>query len=1318
MRLKSFFVCILFAYIPLCAQVARDITLDFSGGTWLGTGSRGLYSGWQSANLDPAVPGCVYYTLTTANGQRNMKAGADGKVLLAPGASGTVYILSITEGYVINSLRLNGMAQGGTMTITVTDPETERSMQTVFAEGEQKTLEMVGVNSSKLRFQLTGPNNPDGSINISAEVNANDEKGCIITYHFAGHPIVQFADSVGTFKRGDVLRIPRSWRRGYVDYTYTLGTATGEVIHTVPNADRADVWVHWQVSADCPVAFAADEQHAKYHKWQINTNMSAAAFLPLYANATGTALQAGTLPTDTVPAAYRFAFVGDPYAFSILNAALPGKVLKAGSNTTGAMAWGTESEAVRTWTMLQNTTLEGTAEGMAFRLRSMANGNTRGFYINNSTSGVILQAYDNVQHGAYANILSGGVKQGGTILTADPVHQVVYRVVNDVEEVMDMSAGVYQLVGSVPVLPAALRRAYCTYSYDVQAVGYDTDTISAAYRVENAPFEFSRSVDDPLWYSWQINASGWKTLFRSDPTLPVGERAELADTDDKSERAQWAIVGDPYRLLILNRAKNDATAPLSLTEEEWTRASNTDSWVYPRLQQGAYCYLEMIQTAQGFVLRYKNPSGFGSSHYYLYKRDTKYVGMMVMDAAAETAALNAAGIMNPSNSTMNFRMQAVYTATFEVHAADGSVHRYEAVPFTAGSVPYLPANYRMAYKNYTYYSDSDMRTVLSRLTADMQGQMVYVRETEALPFELSHPAAGDFKWYYMSFRDNKYVSAYGPGPYPCVKDVRGYDPMSLWAFEQVEENVFRIYNRWYGADYILVNPYGDLFANNSIEHNIYNAPVLMRRDEAENKGYSTTWKLVQYSAEQLGFTDAVNSTVSLNVYRRTNALSLFYWDATLAWNSRIRLERANTGRTHMDKTVLQNNLAELLLKPGVWYGLNESTYNRLMQGGNRTAEELENILTDPDNYVHPSTALTTWEYGFGNNQYLRAYDTDFVGARIDSVEAYPVLTGNPVDDQGVASDAAALFMAYVEAENNGVDLHAQGLRLLMRNGSLLMSNKTTSAAGVYPLGHGKVALIATPEVGDTPWRKAVKVSGTRVLAGELGAGFIPSAGWTVRTVKKVKATVRTVTAQGDALCGKSIASLAYDFPVSVCAEDTGGVLLYGTSVGEKMIGLERAGSLPSGTPFIYMNTGAVSEVVLDVPEREPDAVNASDVFRPLYVKTMFSAGFLDRYVRVLTSKSDPKYWLPIDDRGNMSSLGFRKSATADYLDGNKLYMYLENQQAEALEAFGLQWEDATSGIYEHRQEANSDLYYDLTGIPTRNPKPGLYIHKGKKIIVK
>lgn len=829
------------------------VTLDFSGGTMLGTESSGLYSGWKSPLYDDGTQ----YTLTTP--ARNMKRGTDGRIQLAAGRNlSSTYTLEINKGFSINKLVLSGKSVGADLYIEYVDPMDDIPKVKRFPANVQTTLEIDGNNKQVIIFTLVGNNNSDGSINLSASPQSEHERGCHITWYLK--PTYQ-ETAMGpyemTYRKGSPLKVPPLWRRGYCNYTFHESSYTGEVLTTVPQDNTATIYITYDMRDDAPVTFSPDIDHAVWHKFTVNTNGTTPTFRTLTSNGTGAPQLLSTdEPTNNLSDTQLWAFVGDAYNCKIVNKTQTDRYLAASSNnSSGNLTLGTDPYTDRSdWALYENASWSGTAEGMAWRL------NANDVYLNLTGTTLTSTYFANGQQGARAYLYnpsaSGTNLAKTTLFNATECIPVVYKVYNGTETLVEQSPTVYEPLGTSVSLPYSQRRAFCQYSYDHDVIEEQTTEVQVSYGVSGAPFEFSPDMNNLHYYWLRVNnTNAWEAVHNTVSGTDIGKAKVLSSNTEKDTKTLWAFVGDPYGLMIVNRQAGNSR-PLSVSTADYTTLLNTTegslSSIFPKTQAGDKLLFDLFvynTSADNLFFRLKRgDTDFSSTNAYL-QLINGFVGFRRTSSTFEANNFTANGGVKLGIEQLRFMVQPVYTSTFQVTRQNGTVNTYNNVNFITGDAPYLPSNYRHPFKRYEYYTDATFTSLLPVMNESTT--TVYVKEMENLPFEVSNPENNTWKWYYMSIRDNKYITALGPGPYRAKNNKVDFSPMALWAFVKTA-NGFEIYNRWYGSEYVLTNPYNGLFAGTT-NHQVYKAPVMMKKTEAEQKTIFTHVEIRSIQYHYSGF---------------------------------------------------------------------------------------------------------------------------------------------------------------------------------------------------------------------------------------------------------------------------------------------------------------------------------------------------------------------------------------------------------------------------------------------------------------------------------
>ena len=152
----------------------------------------------------------------------------------------------------------------------------------------------------------------------------------------------------------------------------------------------------------------------------------------------------------------------------------------------------------------------------------------------------------------------------GSYFTAEAVPQaaltdVTYNIIYNGSQVA--TATVQQYTGEDPELPGSLNLSgLCTYTFDSDA----PITANATYNVTatwDGPFNFSTSYADAEWKNLTIRGTKYVNYGATEPYANVENASDALRATDEY---QWAFLGNPYAVVIINKA---AGASKSLTLE-------------------------------------------------------------------------------------------------------------------------------------------------------------------------------------------------------------------------------------------------------------------------------------------------------------------------------------------------------------------------------------------------------------------------------------------------------------------------------------------------------------------------------------------------------------------------------------------------------------------------------------------------------------------------------------------------------------------------------------------------------------------------------
>ncbi len=148
-----------------------------------------------------------------------------------------------------------------------------------------------------------------------------------------------------------------------------------------------------------------------------------------------------------------------------------------------------------------------------------------------------------------------------------------------------------QEIGSTIVTPSDFENGLVTLFCDVDTITADTHEANFT-AVWNGLFEFSTSYDTANWYNMTIRSNYYVGMDETEPYFPSAEK-ELWDASN-----QWAFMGNPYNLIIINRA---AGSGQSLMQDDFNVVMRDGEFIW-----------EPFGNYDGFVIR---PAGGGSDEW-------------------------------------------------------------------------------------------------------------------------------------------------------------------------------------------------------------------------------------------------------------------------------------------------------------------------------------------------------------------------------------------------------------------------------------------------------------------------------------------------------------------------------------------------------------------------------------------------------------------------------------------------------------------------------------------------------------------------------
>jgi sialidase-1 len=168
---------------------------------------------------------------------------------------------------------------------------------------------------------------------------------------------------------------------------------------------------------------------------------------------------------------------------------------------------------------------------------------------------------------------------------------VEYKVVDGNGNEWASESVVFDTNSAADEMPLSLKRAFCTYSYYIDAACStqvtSIDDLATIYvKCEyDGPFEFS-TLENPKWYfmyAHKQNDENDYLAYTDGNTYSMA--AESFVNKYRDEEYQWAFIGNPYAIKIMNRSNNGylATSALPTTNNSalTTTAVSSDETAYP-----------------------------------------------------------------------------------------------------------------------------------------------------------------------------------------------------------------------------------------------------------------------------------------------------------------------------------------------------------------------------------------------------------------------------------------------------------------------------------------------------------------------------------------------------------------------------------------------------------------------------------------------------------------------------------------------------------------------------------------------------------------
>lgn len=814
-------------------------------------------------------------------------------------------------------------------------------------------------------------------------------------------------------------------------------------------------------------------------------------------------------------------------------------------------------------------------------------------------------------------------------------------------------------------LPSELARPFCTYEYFTDAActqaitsfasDYEGTTGTIYAKYTTAlPFEVSTSYADATWYYATIRGS--KYLRADDSAKDGSDRYSTNATNEKTDAYKWAFFGDPYsNYYIANMAQGDGKYLYNSTGNNKGPVFQTVA--DPSSDNRAQWAISV--NGDGFTVR----SVGGGANYYI--NDAGNVGNLgYWNSAA--GATDAGG---------RWDVEAVPAGevdiTFNV-VLDGNIIATANDRQAVGGAPVIPGALARDYTDYTF----DVAEITPSTTT-ITATPVFT----GLPFTVSTDYASA-TWYYMhghATYNDRYISTSGDATVWGVGN--GETDAYKWAFIGNPIEGFKVINKAAGAGkYLQGNNPADMGAT---------AKTWVLKKQLVNNSTNTAFKNTE-ADNAFGLYDE-----SLK-YINTQGTTLKYW-SSFDQGSTFWLTLAPTDAEVYDALIAELESYTFGTAIGQ-YSVNVESTDYTSQAttiiaGLKSAGYTAENLTQAQAFA-AGVSLNTPAAGFyrlknvATGKYLTA--TALASGYTDT-NKYVFANGN-------STDASTVIRLYDKDSDGHLYMYNQGAGfgwVATTTGGKVGWITTApdkyvnwfagNAAGqiafalCYGNGTGEYAAYLTQGIYTADANEAV-IAGTDYTA--------DAAQWVVEEATTVNVSLNN---GGD---GNYYATLCLPFTVTL-----DGCNAYTLTLNSAKTGLtlsEPMTEVPAGTPVFLKGTSASATA----------NIAADAAYGAPLTTTALTGTYTD-----LTVNGATDYFLGKAD----DAVGFY------HWDGSTLKAnraYMEGSKMEgSIKGFAIDFDyaDAIHNLFENSED--NDIY-DLSGRRVSQPKQGLYIVNGKKMLVK
>jgi hypothetical protein len=584
---------------------------------------------------------------------------------------------------------------------------------------------------------------------------------------------------------------------------------------------------------------------------------------------------------------------------------------------------------------------------------------------------------------------------------------------------------------------------------------------------------------------------------------------------------------------------------------------------------------------------------------------------------------------------------------------------------TSGNALVLPTLPTVA--GYTY--DHSSVEAGTAITADQTIKLYYklITSIDASDAPTTGTWTGNEKWYAMMLRDRYCVYNPGLGGVQCAAvSVVPYIDAALWCFVGDAENGYKIMNKAAGTNKILWAP--TTYKSGSV-------PMTATEDATAN----TEWELVTDGSTYNNFLQA-GTTNHYFTYINTTSM-LCEWVSDKA--------KADVGSAI--KLVPEDELA--LLVAG-------AAQTKIGCVGGYTSEQSTAIQTALITYNNSKTSanlaalktLVSSPIPFDANKYYRIENKNYAGYYIST------LSDNRIEKLDNASPAQVFKFEEKTAGSGVYGIKSNGQYLGATSKSTLVGLTNAANSGSYvlsPLENGTYSITLSGHTvcdasGNLHCNSGHKLVGWKSLDVEPSHWYL------------IPATTLDFNVTD---AGYATTYLPFNFTLPTIGLTAYKLTAFNsdkTKVNADAVATDASPVLPMEIGLVVK--GSKGTYTLGISSDNATADVTNNKLRGTLLKTNLS-----------TADAANTYLLHATD-GDATSATFYKLSDTEVL-GNKAYLY--DDTASGVAAFTVSFGDITgiNSVPCAAEEANG-VYYNLVGQRINHPAKGVYIHNGKKFIVK